>query len=89
MKHFTTLIAIIACVLACNGFTAQAQQMQDRSYSTVGYIRSDGTVQDRSYTTIGHIRSDGTVQDRSYTTIGHANGVSKEWAAVFFFFFFK
>ena len=89
MKHLISLIAIITCVLACGGFTAQAQRMQNGSYSTVGYIRSDGTVQDRSYTTIGHIRSDGTVQDRSYTTIGHTQGVSKEWAACFFFFFFK
>ena len=72
MKHLISLIAIITCVLACGGFTAQAQRMQNGSYSTVGYIRSDGTV-----------------QDRNYTTIGRTQGVSKEWAACFFFFFFK
>ena len=90
MKLFLKyILALVVIVISCTIFSANAQRMQNGSYSTVGYVKSDGTVQDGSYRTIGHIKSDGTVQDGSYRTIGHASGVSTEWAAVFFFFFFN
>ena len=60
--------------------------VQDASYRVVGHIKSDGTVQDSSYRVIGHIKEDGTVQDASYRVIGHTKGVSREWAALYFFF---
>lgn len=85
-KHLL-LVAIFTVTALC-GISAAAQRMQNSNYGTAGYIKSDGTVQDSRYTTIGHIKSDGTVQDSRYTTIGHANGVKREWAAAFFFFFF-
>ena len=69
MKHILFLfLTTTALFVAGDVF---AQRLQDGSYSTVGYIKSDGTVQDGSYRTIGHIKSDGTVQDGSYRTIGH------------------
>ena len=63
----------LLCLLGFAG-AAWAQTITDGSYSTVGYIKSDGTIQDRSYRTIGHIRDDGTVLDGSYRTIGHLRG---------------
>lgn len=33
---------------------AAAQTIQNASYQTVGYIKTDGTIQDRTYRTIGH-----------------------------------
>jgi|GEM_PF-1464347 len=49
----------------------QAQTVQDKYYSTTGYIKEDGTVQDKYYSTVGYIKSDGTVQDKSYSTLGY------------------
>ena len=64
----------------------KGETIYDRSYSTLGYVKSDGTVYDRSYSTLGYVKDDGTVYDRSYSTIGYAKGINKKWAAVFFFF---
>ena len=61
----------IALAAALSGPSLQAQTVTNGNYSTIGYIKSDGTVQDGSYHTIGHIKSDGTVQDGSYRTVGH------------------
>ena len=61
--------------------------IQNSNYSTVGYVKSDGTIQNSNYATIGHIKDDGTVQNSNYATIGYAKGIDKEWAAVAFFFF--
>ena len=69
MKRFFGILLIMTVLLT--GEQAFAQRLQNGSYSTVGYIKSDGTVQDGSYRTVGHIKSDGTVQDGSYRTIGH------------------
>ena len=78
---------LLATAALLTGGEAFAQRLQNGSYSTVGYIKSDGTVQDGSYRTIGHIKSDGTVQDGSYRTIGHADSsLRQEWIAWFYFF---
>ena len=69
MKRFYFLMLALALLLT--GGEAYAQRLQNGNYSTVGYLKSDGTMQDGSYRTIGHIKSDGTVQDGSYRTIGH------------------
>ena len=71
MRHLRYIIALVVLAAGCFTFNASAQRMQNGSYSTTGYIKSDGTV-----------------QDGSYRTIGHYSGVSQEWAAAFFFFFF-
>jgi hypothetical protein len=60
--------------------------VQDAGYRTVGHINADGKVQDASYRTIGYVKDDGTIQDASYRTIGHSKGVSRKWAALYFFF---
>ncbi|MBO4570569.1 MAG: hypothetical protein J5699_01425 [Bacteroidales bacterium] len=52
MKRIIILISFLAILLS--GAEAFAQRIQDGSYRTVGYIKSDGTVQDGSYRTIGH-----------------------------------
>ncbi|MCF0202562.1 MAG: hypothetical protein HUK08_04280 [Bacteroidaceae bacterium] len=79
---------VFSLVLAlCFCGSVNAQTIQDRNFSTVGYaqdgriqngsystianIESDGTVKDGSYCIIGYIKSDGTVQNRSFSTIGH------------------
>ena len=80
-KYLFLLVALLTFGIA------SAQSITNSSYSTTGYIKSDGTIQNSSYSTIGHIKDDGTVQNSSYSTIGHASGVKKEWAAVVFFFF--
>lgn len=69
MRRILFLLFAAAALLSADDVFAQ--RLQNGSYSTVGYIKSDGTVQDGSYRTIGHIKSDGTVQDGSYRTIGH------------------
>jgi len=84
MKRILFLLFVAALL---GGTDAFAQQMQDGSYRTVGYVKSDGTMQDGSYRTVGYIKSDGTVQDGSYRTIGHADSsVRREWVAWFYFF---
>ena len=60
-----TLVAI--CTIAIG----YSQSITNGSYSTTGYIKSDGTIQNSSYSTKGHIKSDGTIQNASYSTIGH------------------
>ena len=72
MKRIFCLLTLLAAFAACG--SAFAQRLQNGSYSTVGYIKSDGTIQDGSYRTIGYIKSDGTVQDGSYRTVGHIKG---------------
>lgn len=61
------------CLIISALFTLNtgAQTIQNSSYSTTGYVKSDGTIQNSSYSTVGHIKEDGTIQDASYRTIGH------------------
>jgi hypothetical protein len=47
--------------------------VQDASYRTLGYVKSDGTVQDASYRTLGYAKG----VDKTWA------------AVVFFFFFFN
>ena len=46
-------------------------EVTNSSYSTLGYIRSNGTVENSSHSTIGYIRTDGTVENSSHSTIGY------------------
>ena len=69
------------------GYIKDDGTIQNNNYSTIGYIKPNGTVQNSSYQTLGYIKENGTVQDQSYKTIGYANGIKKEWAAVYYFFF--
>lgn len=64
-KIAVLLLLLLACV------TISAQNLQDKYHSTVGYVKSDGTVQDRYHSTVGYIKSDGTVQDKYHSTIGY------------------
>jgi hypothetical protein len=61
--------------------------IRNGSGSSIGKVDSDGTVRNSSGSSIGKIDSDGTVRNSSGSSIGSANGVSKEEAAVVFFFF--
>jgi uncharacterized protein YxeA len=64
-KYLFTLLAVFACAYA------SGQSITNSSYSTTGYIKSDGTIQDDSYRTVGYVKDDGTVQNSSYSTIGY------------------
>lgn len=46
-------------------------EVSNSSYSTLGYIRSNGTVENSSHSTIGYIKSNGTVENGSHSTIGY------------------
>ena len=69
MKRLSALLVSALLIVPFTG--AAAQSIQNATYQTVGYIKSDGTIQDRTYKTIGYIKDDGTVQDRTYRTIGY------------------
>jgi len=84
MKHI--LGTILTILLLAASVEAAAQTIQNASYQTVGYIKSDGTIQDSSYRTVGYVKDDGTVQDASYRTIGYAKDIPRKWAAFYFFF---
>ena len=68
MKRFFFLLLALAALLT--GGEAYAQRLQNGNYSTVGYLKSDGTIQDDSYRTIGHADS----------------GLKQAWVAWFYFF---
>jgi hypothetical protein len=61
--------------------------IRNSSGSSIGKVDSDGTVRNSSGSSIGKVDKDGTVRNSSGSSIGSANGVSKEKAAVVFFFF--
>ena len=46
-------------------------EVMNSSSSTLGYIRSNGTVENSSHSTIGYIKSNGTVENGSHSTIGY------------------
>ena len=46
-------------------------EVTNSSYSTLGYIRSNGTVENSSHSTIGYIKSNGEVENSSHSTIGY------------------
>ena len=50
--------------------------------------RSDGRIENSSHSCLGYVRSDGRVENSSHSCLGYVEGVSREWAAAFFFFFF-
>ena len=52
MRRLQTIL--IAVFLLAVSMGAAAQTIQNASYQTVGYIKTDGTIQDRTYRTIGH-----------------------------------
>ncbi|MBL4577272.1 MAG: hypothetical protein JKX74_02295, partial [Flavobacteriales bacterium] len=54
------LLLIIIALASIN--IASALTIQNSSYGTEGYIKSDGTIQNSSYSTVGYIKSDGTIQ---------------------------
>ena len=86
MKKLIFSLAFVCSALISTN--AQAQTIQNSNYSTVGYIKDDGTVQNENYSTIGYIKDDGTLQNSNYSTIGYAKNVNKKWAAAAVFFFF-
>ena len=45
------------------GTAAYGQKITDSNYSTIAYIKSDGTVQNANYSTVGHIYLDGTLKN--------------------------
>ena len=63
-----------------------AQALRDRSSMLIGKVETGGTVRDRNNMTIGHVESDGSIRDRNNMVVGYAKGISKTYAAVFFFF---
>ena len=69
-------LLIVIMMLFTLGFVS-AQKIQNSSYSTVGYIKSDGTIQNSSYSTIGYIKSNGTIQNSSYSTVGYVRSDGK------------
>ena len=42
----------------------------DKSYTTIGYIYSNGFIKDRHYDIVGHINSDGKVTDSHNDYVG-------------------
>ena len=46
-------------------------EISGSNYSTLGYIKSNGTVENSSHSTIGYIRTNGTVENSSHSTIGY------------------
>ena len=46
-------------------------EIMNGSSSTLGYIRSNGTVENSSHSTIGYIKTNGTVENSSHSTIGY------------------
>lgn len=83
MFHSTTLhmgVLGIVCLLTFAPSQLKAEmppaddiQIEDSSYSTIGTIRSDGTIIDSSYSTLGYIDEDGSVENSSYSTIGYVD----------------
>ena len=65
------ILFLLVALLALAGSAAHAQTVKSSNYSTLGYIKSDGTIQNSNYSTIGHIKSDGTVQDGNYRTVAY------------------
>lgn len=44
--------------------------LMDKSYTTIGYICSDGSIKDRHFDIVGHIYSNGRVADCHYDNVG-------------------
>ena len=61
--------------------------IRNSSGSSIGKVESDGTVRNGSGSSIGKVESDGTVRNSSGSSIGKAEGVRRDWAAAYFFFF--
>lgn len=77
------ILLILFLLLA--GTAAYGQKITDSNYSTIAYIKSDGTVQNANYSTIGHVK-DGRIQDANYRTIAHYDGIKAKWVAFLVFF---
>ena len=87
MKHF--LLVIMAMLAAAMPMSIDAQTVRNSNYGSVGYVRSDGRVENSNHSCIGYVRSDGRVENSNHSCIGYVEGVQREWAAAFFFFFFN
>ena len=79
----------MAMLAAAMPMSIDAQTVRNSNYSTVGYVRSDGRVENSNHSCIGYIRSDGRVENSNHSCLGYVEGMSREWAAAFFFFFFN
>ena len=64
-------------------------RVENSNHSCVGYIRSDGRIENSNHSCIGYVRNDGRVENSNHSCIGRVDGVTREWAAAFFFFFFN
>ena len=65
------LMIFLSAVLMLSCTIAGAQRIASSSFTTLAYIRDDGTMQDASFRTIGYFKPGGTVQDASFRTIGY------------------
>ena len=88
MRHFRHLILAMLLAIGVSPIALNAQTVRNSNYSTVGYVRSDGRVENSNHSCIGYIRSDGRVENSNHSCIGYVEGMTREWAAAFFFFFF-
>ena len=64
-----------------------AQTVRNSSGSSCGQIESNGTIRNSSGSSVGRFDSDGTVRNSSGSSIGKAEGIRRDWAAAYFFFF--
>ena len=66
MKRLALLI--IALV---NITLAQGQIIESSNRSTIGKIKTDGTIENSSGSTLGYIKNDGTIENSHRSTIGY------------------
>ena len=83
------ILLALASLFLLNGIEARAQRIENSSRSTIAYIQADGRIENSNHSYIGYVRDDGRVENSNHSCIGRVDGVSREWAAAFFFFFFN
>lgn len=89
MRLLRLIIALVVVATSASLHEVNAQSVYNSNNSTVGYVRSDGRVENNNHSCIGYIRNDGRVENSNHSCIGRVDGVTREWAAAFFFFFFN
>ena len=64
--------------------------VENSTHSTIGYIKSNGTIENSSHSTLGYFRS-GDYESSTHSTIGKMRGTNNSTviAGIFFFFHFK
>ena len=87
-RYFRYLLVLVVIATGCMAFNAGAQTIRNNNHSTVGYIRSDGRIENSNHSCLGYVRNDGRVENSNHSCLGYVEGMSREWAAAFFFFFF-